>query len=185
VRAALGRFLAWHYANPRQLVGVEQRFTSDVELPDGARVVLYGYADRLELDLEGHIVVVDLKTGRGLPSQPDVDRNLQLALYQYAVDNGAVDHSVAEALGTEPAALTSGGAELLQLGQENGSESPVVQPQAVANAESPTRNTLTAALGLTADLIRTESFPAISGAHCKYCDFVPICPIKSAGPVIG
>jgi superfamily I DNA/RNA helicase/RecB family exonuclease len=185
VRAALGRFLAWHYANPRTLVGVEQRFTAEVELPDGLRVVLHGYADRLELDLDGNVVVVDLKTGRGLPTKPQVERNLQLALYQYAVDNGAVDASVADLRGVEPSALHSGGAELLQLGQEDDAVLPVTKPQPVAEPGSPTRTTLTNALGLTAELIRAESFPAIAGPHCDGCDFVPICPIKSAGAVIG
>jgi hypothetical protein len=35
-----------------------------------------------------------------------------------------------------------------------------------------------------AELLRSENFPAVAGQHCRDCDFVPICPIKSAGSVV-
>ena len=63
VRRALTRFLEWHYADKRELVGTEERFSTVVDLPDGERVQLTGYADRLELDEDGHVVVVDLQRG--------------------------------------------------------------------------------------------------------------------------
>lgn len=184
VRAALARFLAWHHANPRRLVGVEQQFTAEVALPDGTWVVLHGYADRLELDADGAVVVVDLKTGRGLPTGPAVSKNLQLALYQYAVENGAVDAVVGAALGTPSEAVRCGGAELLQLGQEDDAPTPVVQLQPAATPDSEARELLTAGLGLTADLVRLENFPAVTGSHCDRCDFVAVCPAKSAGSVV-
>jgi hypothetical protein len=37
----------------------------------------------------------------------------------------------------------------------------------------------------TAAQVRAEQFPAIAGEHCRDCTFVPLCPIKSAGPVVG
>ena len=180
IRAALSRFLVWHFANPRRLVGVEQRFDAEVEVADGVLVRLHGYADRLELDADGDVVVVDLKTGRGLPTGPAVQRNLQLALYQYAVDHGAVD----EHLGAEPGSVRSGGAELLQVGQEDESPTAIVQQQAVPAADGAERDGLRSRIAWTAELIRAESFPAIAGEHCKHCDFVSLCPIKSAGAVV-
>ena len=57
-------------------------------------VRLHGYADRVEVDADGAVVVVDLKTGRSMPSKPVVAAHPQLALYQYAVDAGGVDGSV-------------------------------------------------------------------------------------------
>ena len=44
-------------------------FSTVVELDDGEQVKLTGYADRLELDADGNVVVVDLKTGRTKPEQ--------------------------------------------------------------------------------------------------------------------
>ena len=176
VRAALGRFLAWHHANPRTLLATEARFSTVVELPEGERVELTGYADRLELDADGRVVVVDLKSGRTKPANTAVERHLQLGLYQYAVDHGAVD-----AVTEGPA--EAGGAELVQLGLTDGGEAAVVQPQATQDEQGPQREALRGQLGRTAALLRSESFPAVAGQHCRDCSFVPICPIKGAGSV--
>ena len=61
-------------------------------LPDGQVVRLHGYADRLELDEDGRVVVVDLKTGkyRARPTRRSSGTR-QLGLYQLAVDHGAAD----------------------------------------------------------------------------------------------
>ncbi len=53
IETALTRFLEWHGANPRKLIGTEERFETVVELESGERVTLFGYADRLELDADG------------------------------------------------------------------------------------------------------------------------------------
>ena len=45
---------------------------------DGRPVVLTGFADRLEIDDSGRVVVVDFKTARAAPSGPSVAGNLQL-----------------------------------------------------------------------------------------------------------
>lgn len=172
VRAALGRFLEWHRANRRTLLATEQGFATEVELDDGERVVLRGYADRLELDAEGRVVIVDLKTGRRAPSGPEVQRNTQLALYQYAVDHGAVEGHV------------TGGAELVQLGILDGGPSAVVQAQDRHTDGGAEREALRAALAITAQRVRREEFPAIAGEHCRGCAFLSLCPAKGAGSVI-
>lgn len=172
VRAALQRFLDWHERNPRQLLQTEAGFATVVDLPAGERVQLKGYADRLELDGEGRVVVVDLKTGRNAPSGPAVERHLQLAFYQYAVDHGAIPERVA------------GGAELVQLGILEGGPSAVVQPQEPQPEDGPARETLRASLALAAERVRHEEFPATPGEHCRGCDFVSLCPAKGAGAVV-
>ena len=132
MRRALTRFLDWHYSDKRELVGIEERFATVVELPDGEQVQLTGYADRLERDADGNIVVVDLKTGRNAPSNKSVETHRQLALYQYAVDSGALDASLGSG-----AELRSGGAELVQLGAlEDG---PAVGPAAAGHARGRAR----------------------------------------------
>jgi len=176
IRAALGRFLAWHASNPRELIGIEQRFATTVEVPAGEQVRLNGYADRVELDADGNVVVVDLKTQRTAPSGPMVQKDWQLALYQYAVDSGAVDE-----LAGRP--LRSGGAELVQLGSLEDVPTAVVQPQSAPAPDGPEREQLRAVLSTTATMLRTETFPAIAGQHCVDCAFVALCPIKSAGAV--
>ena len=182
VRAALLRFLAWHRANPRSLLDTEVAFTTVVELPDGERVNLRGYADRLELDADGRVVVVDLKTGRTKPSDKSVESHVQLSLYQLAVDSGAVDRLVADHAGAAQE-VRAGGAELLQLGLLEGPEHAVVQPQSVQADDGPAREALRGELALAAQRIRAERFPAVAGDHCRTCEFTSLCPIKGAGAV--
>ena len=110
IRTALGRFLAWHHGNARTVLGVEEGFRAVLDLPNGERVRLDGYADRIELDADGRVVVVDLKTGRTKPSDKSVLTNVQLGLYQLAVDHGAADELV------DARRREAGGAELVQLG---------------------------------------------------------------------
>ena len=184
VRAALARFLRWHHDNPRRLLATEQHFATVVELDDGEQVRLTGYADRLELDAAGRVVVVDLKTGRGKPSNKSVQSNVQLGLYQYAVDAGAVDGVLEEQVGAPAEGPRAGGAELVQLGMLDDAPHATVQPQAAQPDEGPAREELRGHLGRVATLLRTESFPAVAGQHCRDCAFVPLCPIKSAGAVI-
>ncbi|GCD91561.1 ATP-dependent DNA helicase [Nocardioides sp. LS1] len=183
VRAALARFLAWHHDNRRTLLATEAQFSTVVGLADpstgsggpGEQVRLTGYADRLELDSDGKVVVVDLKTGRRPPTNKSVEGHVQLGLYQYAVDHGAVDETVPGA--------EAGGAELVQLGVIDGGPDALVQRQPVQPEDGSQRDDLRARLAHSAVLLRTETFPAVAGDQCRDCSFVPICPIKSAGPV--
>ncbi len=181
VRAAITRFLRWHQLNQRTLLATEHPFSTVVTVPDAegndVEVTLTGYADRLELDTDGAVVVVDLKTGRAKPSDKSVTQHQQLALYQYAVDQGAVDDLVPEA----PA--RSGGAELVQLGMLDDSATAAVQRQDAPPPDGVERRALQENLAAAAGLLRAESFPAVAGAHCRDCSFVPICPVKSAGSV--
>ncbi len=108
VRLALQRFVAWHTRpDARTVLATEQSFETELELRDGQRLVLHGYADRLELDADGHVVVVDLKTGKYPAQASDLPKHPQLGLYQLAVDHGAFEEVAGDA--------TSGGAELWQL----------------------------------------------------------------------
>jgi RecB family exonuclease len=151
-----------------------------LDLPGGEQVRLTGFADRLELGSDGRVVVVDLKTGRTKPSGPQVRGNLQLGLYQLAVDHGAVDGL--EGLPTGHA--HAGGAELVQLGLTEGVPDAEVQAQPEQPDDGPEREELRRRLAWTAAQVRAEEFPAVAGDHCRDCAFVPLCPIKSAGAVV-
>ncbi|MFD0804972.1 ATP-dependent helicase [Nocardioides caeni] len=179
VRAALARFLTWHERNPRRLVATEARFATEVRMDDGTAVRINGYADRVEIGGDGRVIVVDLKTGRGKPTGPAVRDHVQLALYQYAVDAGALDDP--EGGLTD---LVSGGAELIQLGLEDGSPHATRQEQDPHAADGPEREALRERITHVAHLLREETFPAVAGEHCRDCGFVPLCPVKSPGSVV-
>jgi RecB family exonuclease len=176
IQLALARFLEWHESNPRKLLGTEERFETVVELESGERITVFGYADRLELDAEGRVVVVDLKTQKTAPTGPGVLRHVQLGVYQYAVDHGAVDALAPDLHGG------SGGAELVQLGLPDGATA-LVQQQPAYSDDGPERTALRGQMERAAALVRAESFPAVAGEHCRDCDFRSICPIQGAGSV--
>jgi CRISPR/Cas system-associated exonuclease Cas4 (RecB family) len=178
VRRALTRFLEWHYGDKRELVDVESRFSTVVDLPDGEQVELTGYADRIERDADGRLVVVDLKTGRSMPTNKSVQTHRQLGLYQYAVDSGALDEKV-----DDGEHHVAGGAELVQLGSLDDGPAVVQEQPAVAD-DGPEREALRAELGMAAQMVRAEVFPAVPSQVCRDCAFVPICPAKSAGSVL-
>ena len=154
VADALARFLAWHERPGARLVlATEPQVRAEVTLPDGQVVRLHGYADRLELDENGQVVVVDLKTGKYAPTGPEVERHAQLGLYQLAVDHGAAD----EAAGRP---VTSGGAELVQL--RLGKDLPKVQPQAPQSGTGGVR-LVEEQLMQAATALRAEEFVARPG----------------------
>ncbi len=172
VRHALDRFLVKHEAAGRELIATEVPIRAEVELPDGQRVRLHGYADRLELDAQGRVVVVDLKTGKGTPTQAEIAEHPQLGLYQLAVENGAVEGHV-----------DTGGAELWQLRQEVGGGMRV-QSQDEQQPGPDGVRTIDRQLMEAAGRLRHEEFPARPGTHCAYCAFERFCPARTAGTVL-
>ena len=173
VAAALARFVAWHRRpGARTVVAVEPRLRAEVTLPDGQVVRLHGYADRLELDEDGRVVVVDLKTGKYRPTGPAVKDHSQLGLYQLAVDRGAADEHTGSP-------VTSGGAELVQL--RMGDDLPMVQAQ---DAPGEGTRLVEEQLMVAAATMRSEEFVARPGTHCERCTFWAICPDKASGTVL-
>jgi ATP-dependent exoDNAse (exonuclease V) beta subunit len=170
--AALGRFLRWHLRDRgRALLATEQPFLLDVALPDGEQVTLRGTVDRLEIDGDGGLVVVDLKTGKYAPTGPKVKEHIQLGLYQYAAGRGAF----AEVAGTAPV----GGAELVQLRAAPDDEAKV-QVQTPGDGG---HTGMEQRLGDVAAMLRREEFVAHAGDHCRTCTFTVICPVKGSGTV--
>lgn len=181
VRAALERFVGWHSApGARTLVATEQELRVQVSLPDGERVSIVGFVDRLEIDDQGHLVIVDLKTGKYKPTTEEVRQHPQLALYQFAAAEGGFDQPVAAG---GHAASGVGGAELVHLRLETRGKLAVQrQEPALADDDGvlPVEHQLMGA----AKAIREEVFPAIKGSHCDVCTFHAICPAQRSGTVL-
>jgi RecB family exonuclease len=184
VQAALSRFVAWHSRpGARTVVATEQQLTAEVSLPDGHLVRLNGYADRLELDEDGRVVVVDLKTAKTPPPDKELPAHPQLGLYQYAVANGAVDELLADHPDHPGGPGRPGGAELVQLRREVRGAAKV-QSQPPQEADEDGRLPVEKQLMEAVRVVRGEEFPARAGGHCDHCSFHSICPVKGAGTVL-
>ncbi len=179
VERALDRFLAWHRRpGARTVVATEQKLQAEVTI-GAERIVLRGYADRLELDEDGRVVVVDFKTTKYPPPDKDLPANPQLGLYQLAVDHGAVDHL----LDPEQRPGRAGGAELVHLrrsvrGAVKVQHQPPQQPG--PSGFTPAEEQLAEAVGR----VRTEQLAARPGDHCDHCGFHTMCPVKGTGTVL-
>ncbi len=170
--AAVRRFVAWHGARRgRRLVAAEEQFQVEVPVA-GDRVVLRGRLDRVELDASGHVVVVDLKSGRRVPTRAQVERHPQLGTYQLAVRHGGISGVGPDG---EP-----GGAELVHLraAPPGGSDGlPRVQHQDPGAA----RAAVEPQLELAVRTVRDEAFLATPGEVCRHCDFSACCPARPEG----
>lgn len=194
-------------------------FPVDVSSPPGAaaraaedgsstddirRAVLRGQVDRLEIDAEGRLVVVDLKTGRRQPGKADLARHPQLGAYQAAVLLGAfnAEGTVPQGAGPEgtgpegtgpegtatsravPAGERSaagsvpGGAVLTQLGTS--SKGPVVQQQEPLAAGDNwalelVREASVLMSGATFEARHQPGQGAHGGRACRLPDICPLC----------
>jgi len=170
--SAVRRLVRWHLDRPdgRRPIGAEVEFTVELPVgddPNGDTVRLHGFMDRVEVDDEGRIHVVDLKTGNTKPSVADVAEHVQLGVYQVAVGHGAV-----------PAGTVSGGAELVQLRHELAAKPglPQVQSQPPPNPDEPFF--VYDLLARTRATIRDERFDAVPNPGCDRCTFRKQCPAQ-------
>ncbi|WP_097886694.1 ATP-dependent helicase [Streptomyces sp. st140] len=175
-RAALERFLHWHVLDRAGRTPAASEHDFDVTLEAGEYAVrIRGSMDRVEQDAEGRAYVVDFKTGKGAPTKDEVAAHPQLAVYQLAVREGAVDE-VFDGDRPEP-----GGAELVQLRQpapkkEGGEAFPKVQAQEPLAGEW-----VSDLLATAAGKVLDERFTPTTGTHCSHCTFRASCSAQPEG----
>ncbi|MEU5088289.1 UvrD-helicase domain-containing protein [Streptomyces sp. NPDC021356] len=175
-RVALERFLKWHVLDRAGRTPVASEHGFDVTLSAGGHQVrIRGSMDRVEADGEGRAYVVDFKTGKQAPTGAEVARHPQLAVYQLAVREGAVDDAFD---GTRP---EPGGAELVQLRQgaakrDGGESLPKVQAQEPLEGEW-----VGELLATAAGKVLDERFMPTAGQHCAHCAFRASCSARPEG----
>lgn len=178
-RVALERFLKWHVMDRAGRTPVASEHDFDVTLEAGDfEVRIRGQMDRVEADGEGRAYVVDFKTGKQAPSAAEVARHPQLAVYQLAVREGAVDDAF-DGVRPEP-----GGAELVQLRQgaakrDGGETLPKVQTQ--EPLEGGEGEWVGELLATAAGKVLDERFTPTAGQHCTHCAFRASCSARPEG----
>lgn len=188
--AMVDKLLRWLADNPRRLLAIEHEFA--VRLDDPVRPIeLTGRVDRLEVDADGRLVVIDLKTGRSTTvSGAELAEHPQLGGYQAAVEAGAFAE-----YGT-----VSGGAALVQLGTPG--RQARVQSQAPPSAAGHgAQSTNSASHGpgeqtgegeqevdwaramvrRTAETMAASTFAAVANSTCRVCPVRTSCPVSGQG----
>jgi RecB family exonuclease len=98
--AAVSEYLQNFNSDGKTLLATEGGFTLEL-----GNATLRGYIDRVEQDATGHVVIVDLKTGKYEPRVKDLPEHAQLACYQLALTEGALEEV--------PEGARNGGAKLI------------------------------------------------------------------------
>ena len=133
-------------------------------------VALRGRIDRLERDLDGRPVVVDVKTAKTVVSKDDARNHNQLATYQVAAAAGAIEG--------EPAA-EPGGARLVFVAKPHTREGATQRIQQAPTPEKleEWRDTVHQAASAT----QGPTFVAHVNDGCRHCPVKSSCPAHETG----
>lgn len=167
-RLATKRLLAWLRNSGGEYVDAEKRFEVQLTLDGDETVIARGVADRIDR-VSGQLLITDYKTGSTKPSGAEVAQHIQLGLYRWAAELGA--------LGESGRAI----AQLLYLRHDP----PVRQPEHGAKLyvqDAPdVQDWLSPVIASTAAGIRAESAVARPGSACRTCHLATSCPAQAAG----
>lgn len=167
-------FEAWMRRTRGELteVGVEVPVDGVLEprSPGDPAVRIRGRIDRLERDADGRLVVVDVKTGKNALTKAQAAEHPQLATYQVALAEGAVDG--------EPTAVPGGG-RLVFVAKPHRSEGATerTQPPLAEDSLDRWRETVVDAARAT----RGPVFEARVNDGCRHCPVASSCPAQDSG----
>lgn len=152
-------------AEGRRLIGVEQGF--GVEVQGTRTAALKGIVDRLEIDAQNRLLVIDLKTGKHKPTAAQLAQLPQLGAYQVAAEHGAFAE-LAEVQGLA-------GAALVQLGDGTEKHEPQVQAAVDPDDDWATELVREAAVLMSAAEFVAVHDPATTSS--KPCPLPEVCPL--------
>jgi RecB family exonuclease len=157
----LEKFVEYHVNTTRKEVYAEMRF--DVKL---GRARIIGRVDRLEVEADGSLFIIDFKTGGSAISVKDAKANLQLATYQLGITEGGFPHGMINA-----------GAELVYLGTSSAGATIRSQHDIDVDEVKSKLNEIGEGMG-------AATFFATINKRCKGCPVRKSCPVQSDGRTV-
>lgn len=175
---AVDRFATWHERNPNQVLGVEQPFQARLHVA-GHEVLLHGMVDRLELDEQGRLRIVDFKTSLRVPREKDVAGMVQLGVYQLAAALGAFDECAPGVRAVAPPTLVylrHGDTQPQCLPQAPLDQAPTLPGEELEEGPTWVHDRILRAVRI----LESRRFDAVECEACRYCAFAASCPAKIA-----
>jgi superfamily I DNA/RNA helicase/RecB family exonuclease len=169
--------LAMYYAqvdsDGRRVAAREQPFSVAVDpvIPGEHPVRLTGSMDRVEITPNGKPLIVDLKTGKVLPTAGEIGEHPQLMTYQAAVLAGALDQAHLDGL-TDP--RTPEGAALVGVGRKAVKPTVLAQGAVAPEATEPWEMIAEAARGMSAATFDTTHEQG-ERVRCTHPGVCPLC----------
>ena len=157
----LEKFVTYHNETKREVVDAEIRF--DVKL---GRARIRGSVDRLEVEADGSLFIIDFKTGGTAISLKEAKENLQLASYQVGIAEGGFTQG-----------NISAGAELVYLGTSTAGAT--LRPQHAIDVEATKEK-----LNQIAEGMGAATFFATVNKRCKGCPVRKSCPVQNDGRTV-
>jgi RecB family exonuclease len=157
----LEKFVAYHTKTTRTVVDAEMRF--DISL---GRARIKGSVDRLEVEADGSLFIIDFKTGSNVIKVEEAKENLQLASYQVGIAEGGFTQG-----------RISAGAELVYLGTD--AAKATIRSQQTVDVEATKTK-----LNEIADGMGAATFFATINKRCKGCPVRKSCPVQSDGRTV-
>jgi superfamily I DNA/RNA helicase/RecB family exonuclease len=164
----IDKLIRWVADNPRRLLAIERDFLVRLDDDPLRPIDLKGRVDRLEVDEQGRLVVIDLKTGATTTATAaELPEHPQLGAYQVAVEAGAFDE------GSE-----TGGAALVQLGGDRRDAREQIQ-EPLGVVDNP--EWAAAMVRRTGATMAAATFVAKANDRCRVCPVRPSCPVSNKG----
>jgi RecB family exonuclease len=149
-------------------------------------VILRGQIDLIVLEANNAFYIADLKTTSksSVPSQKKTEANLQLALYQAAVEKQLITKVVIDGEGADVQRVAAG-AELVLLRSRKANGEPSTRTQPAVNLREAEPSWIESTMFEAAEIVRNEKFLPTLGDACKFCPIKNACPLTANGkPVI-
>lgn len=147
----------WNFS----VIDLESHFEVPIEAKNGAVHILAGKIDRIDKLSDGEYEIIDYKTGKRMPSQDNLNNNLQLSLYSLGLQK-RWPHIAPE------------GIKLSLYFLKHGEKLSAISSK--ETTEKAKTHVLKTIFDIEEKLRKNSVFEPMPGPLCDWCGYKPMCP---------